>query len=463
MVPEALLFAAVLPIIVPAILLGGSSRVVALKIAAAVLLGMFPGWIYLQFIKNKGPSLYDEYVLNLFRLHVDEYANLPAPPEHTSYYALWKREHDKLGTTTKDNLYRRKFESLYGRSSVSTLRQFAGRPSLRDRTETFSPVLFATLLLCLGWILFLRPELSFNRTLLPVHISGLPALPALPLQLGFLGAYSFIVQDLIRRYFREDLRAAAYIASITRVVFVPLVILALHGVWPGSLNGEASFAFLIGFFPQVGLQALQAAVARPLGGLIPSIRSKYPLSELDGLNIWYEARLSEEGIEDMQNLVSASLVDLMLRSRAPIARLTDWIDQAYLCLHLPPAREDGAEKEAASGMRQGLRGLGIRAATELEAACRDLGDDPAFSSALDHALGVSAGQGPPIARSIIKAFEGENNLWHVRQFRKHEWLLKDQPLVGVSRIVDVSTVELPRQPALATNGGSAPTPVPESP
>jgi hypothetical protein len=463
MAPEALLFAAVLPIIVPAILLGGSSRVVALKIAAAVLLGMFPGWIYLQFIKNKGPSLYDEYVLNLFRLHIDEYANLPAPPEHTSYYALWKREHDKLGTTTKDNLYRRKFESIYGRSSVSTLRQFAGRPSLRDRTETFSPVLFATLLLCLGWILFLRPELSLNRTLLAVHISGLPLLPTLPLQLGFLGAYSFIVQDLIRRYFREDLRAAAYIASITRVVFVPLVILALHGVWPGSLKGEASFAFLIGFFPQVGLQALQAAVARPLRGLIPSIRSKYPLSELDGLNIWYEARLSEEGIEDMQNLVSASLVDLMLRSRAPITRLTDWIDQAYLCLHLPPAPEDGAKKEGASGMRQGLRRLGIRAATELEAACRDLGNDPGFSSALDHALGVPAGQGPPIARSIIKTFEGENNLWHVRQFHKHEWLLKDQPLFEGSRIIDVTPVTLPHQPALATNGGSAPTPVPESP
>jgi hypothetical protein len=114
-------------------------------------------------------------------------------------------------------------------------------------------------------------------------------------------------------------------------------------------------------------------------------------------------------------------------------------------------------------MRQGLRGLGIRAATELEAASRDLGDDPAFSSALDHALSVSAaGQGPAIVRSIIKTLEGENNLWHVRQFRKHDWLVNDQPLLEVSRIVDVSMVERPHQPALATTGGSAPTPVLES-
>ena len=69
---------------------------------------------------------------------------------------------------------------------------------------------------------------------------------------------------------------------------------------------------------------------------MPSLEADYPLSQLDGLNIWYEARLLEEGIEDMQNLVSANLVDVMLHSRVPVGRLVDWLDQAHLFLHLAP-------------------------------------------------------------------------------------------------------------------------------
>jgi hypothetical protein len=104
----------VLIVLLPAIMFQENSRIFLLKIMAAALLSLFPGWLYLQFIKNKG----QKYVLNLFRLHIDEYRNLPAPPQHTSYFRIWKDEHDKLNTKTKANLYRRKFESIYGKSSV---------------------------------------------------------------------------------------------------------------------------------------------------------------------------------------------------------------------------------------------------------------------------------------------------------------------------------------------------------
>ena len=56
------------------------------------------------------------------------------------------------------------------------------------------------------------------------------------------------------------------------------------------------------------------------------------------MNIWYESRLLEEGIEDMQNLATANIVDVMLRTRIPVDRLVDWIDQAYLYLHLWPEK-----------------------------------------------------------------------------------------------------------------------------
>ena len=54
--------------------------------------------------------------------------------------------------------------------------------------------------------------------------------------------------------------------------------------------------------------------ALPFQFVVPTLRWKYPLSDLDGLNIWYESRLLEEGIEDMQNLATANLVDVILNT-----------------------------------------------------------------------------------------------------------------------------------------------------
>lgn len=84
---------------------------------------------------------------------------------------------------------------------------------------------------------------------------------------------------------------------------------------------------------------------RPFRRAGPNKDPAHPLSKLDGLNISYEARLAEEGIEDMLNLVTANLVGLMLRTRAPIDRLVDWVDQALLYLHLPTAHDLGSAEE----------------------------------------------------------------------------------------------------------------------
>lgn len=415
------LVAAVLAILVPAIAFRGDSRVFLLKVVTAALLSFLPGWLYLQFIKNKGQSLYDEYVLNLFRLHIDEYRNLPMPPQHTSYFALWKEEHQQLRTQTKDNLYRKKFEAIYGRSAVSTANAIYGRP-VRDRAETFSPVLFATLVLCLGWVLVLQPEFYRGFDVFgDLGLSRRPELPTEALQFGFIGAYSFILQDLIRRYFRDDLKTGAYISAAARVIFVTLVVTAVDLIWPvRATDQEHVFAFLIGFFPQVGLQALQAALSKPLGSLIPSLRTDYPLSKLEGLNVWYEARLAEEGIEDMQNLASANIVDLLLRSRVPIGRLVDWMDQAFLCLYLPAL---GGKPPSPS--REKLRRLGIRTATDLHRAWSRVRHEPAFCKSISDALEVPHEVGPSVVEAMLASMEGETNLWHVQEFKRHDWLLGD--------------------------------------
>jgi hypothetical protein len=425
------LVGAVALILVPTIYLDESSRLFVLKLVSAGLLAFLPGWLYLQFIRNKGRSLYDEYVLNLFRLRIDKPANLPAPPEHTTYYLPWKRAHERLGTDSKDNLYRTKFEAVYGRSSVSTLGLIVDRGKLPKRTEAFSPVIYATLIMCLGWVLILQPELLGALRLGDVVPSGRPLLPVEPLQFGFLGAYTFIIQDLVRRYYRDDLRTSGYIAAISRIVFSAVLIMTVNLMWGGQAGQQENIlAFFIGFFPQIGLQVLKTALTKPLGRLVPSLSTEYPLSSLEGLNFWYEARLNEEGIEDQQNLVSASLVDLMLRTRAPVMRLVDWLDQAFLHLHLP------ADPKKLEGMAMELRRLGIRTATEFESSFDELGDDPVFKAALGAALGVQGTDSPTVARSIIVALHGDVNYWHVREFRRHSWLKGPRGRVPLSALPD---------------------------
>ena len=94
------------------------------------------------------------------------------------------------------------------------------------------------------------------------------------------------------------------------------------------------------------------------------------MSDIDGLNVWYQARLLEEGIEDMETLVTANLVDVMLHTRIPIERLVDWIDQSVFLLHLPDETEgeesaNNGKKNAGEDARAVLARLGIRKATEL--------------------------------------------------------------------------------------------------
>lgn len=76
----SLLVGTVLASLLPAVLFQPHSRVFLLKLTAAALLASLPGLLYLEFIRFKGQTLYDEYVINLFRLGIDRDCNLPAPP-----------------------------------------------------------------------------------------------------------------------------------------------------------------------------------------------------------------------------------------------------------------------------------------------------------------------------------------------------------------------------------------------
>ena len=412
-----LLIGTVAASLAPTVLFQPQSRVFLLKLVAAALLASLPGLLYLEFIRFKGQTLYDEYVINLFRLGIDRDCNLPAPPAHTSYYGRWKRDHDRLGTQSRDNLYRKKFEAVYGQEAVSTRVLFAEPDSRPERSEGFFPILLTTVLLCLGWALVVQPELYRNFDLLGgLPFSGRPKLPVEALQFGFIGAYWFILQDVIRRYFRDDLKTAAYVSASARIILVAIVVTMVSLVPVGSSTQRNVLAFFIGIFPQIGVQILKAAISGVFKGVVPSLDTPYPLSDLDGLTIWDQARLFEEGIEDLHGLVTANLVDVLLRTRVPVDRLVDWLDQALLYLHVPKAIDDRSPRLA-------LRAMAIRTATDLERAWDSR--EPSSAAVRRQIATAVAGPdktAPATVQMVLEALKGNASFHHVQQFKRHDWL-----------------------------------------
>jgi hypothetical protein len=322
--------------------------VLALKAFALWCLAFLPCWLYIRFLGQRAGALWDEYVLNLHRLGWDWPRYLPRPTRTSHFYQEWTADGGQEQVQDR-NIYRQKFNAYYGRSVAENARE----DNFRIRLDTLFPVLLTAAVLAVCWAAVLWDD-RFLRD--PEDVWDV-------LKYGFLGAYVFVVQMLLRRFFGSDLRSSAYTSALLRITVVLVSVAALYQlleIWLSDTGDarrwEAAIAFTIGFFPLVATQVLIRAASAPLRMATPVLESDYPLSQLDGLNIWYEARLVEENIEDMQNLATANFVDVMLHTRVPVGRLVDWVDQAYLCLHLDRVergrREQWRARQAVVGSAQ---------------------------------------------------------------------------------------------------------------
>jgi hypothetical protein len=118
----------------------------------------------------------------------------------------------------------------------------------------------------------------------------------------------------------------------------------------------------------------------------------------------------------MQTLTTANIVDLLLYTRMPIGRIVDWVDQGFLYLRVKE-QED----------RDKLRRIGIRSATDLLGVYHssDRRDRTFFDSFLRILNTDRQGKdddGPSQVEGLRRALEGEVNLWHVREWKRHTWL-----------------------------------------
>ena len=387
----------ILPIVIALILSIGTltSRFQVPLIRSIFLISacLLPGSLYYLFVASRRYNLLNEYVTNIYKLGLSR-RRREADSEEPERFRR-----------RRIRTYLESFEAVYGRLPDGTVdrmmeetdpdpRAVGGSqegPSPIDKiewsnlisVETSLPIIGATVLITLGWFLILPPIVAdapeivrtdWYNALFPVNPN--------PEQFAFLGAYFFSVQMLFRRYLRQDLSANAYVSVWLRIL------LAVVGIWVAQQiihqgdkvvgytvkeNDLLVLGFVVGVFPQVLWQLIRSWATKIPGvqSGLPNMARKLPLSQLDGLSVWHEARLEEEDVENIPNMATVDLLGLILQTRFEPNRIIDWTDQAILYLHLGP---DDAAKDGKTA-RQRLREHGIYTASGLIESYRKAGDN----------------------------------------------------------------------------------------
>jgi len=290
------------------------------------------------------------------------------------------------------------------------------------------PMLAATGVIAGLWIWTLVPGIS-NATTIRDLLLPEPDI----VTFAFLGAYVFAVNMLFRRYARADLGPKAYTHVIVRIFAAIATVWVLSfAPFARSADGRPRalmllLAFFVGIVPETGTAIVQDLLQqwKPVARAIPSLAEDHPISRIEGISLYDRAQLLEVGIENVESLAHHNIIELMLWTRIPTARLVDFVDQAILYMHVrgPVSAMDMAAKVDPTGARSLLVRHGIRTATDLERAYAMAASRSAEEA--HHLLGLIDCAGLPVRRLrvIMDAMEDDEWMVYVRNWR-------DQASVG---------------------------------
>jgi hypothetical protein len=272
-----------------------------LQLILLILVSLVPALMYFQFNREKLSTLVDRWLHAIFRLD---------PSLHT--------------VSDVDAKYGRRVEEFYGTS--------LGGDLPRKRFRDLSPVIVATTLLAIGWIVVLM-NTDTNGKGLPTMSELFRPTPT-PMTLAFLGAYFLSIQVALRGYVRGDLKPKTYNVITVRVLIAVILAWAMQAIG-GDSDPVLVLSFLAGVIPNTVLIRIRDRALPKAGKDGDELSSRSPLTQIDEIDVYERTRLEEEGITNVQALARHDFIDLILSSRIPIPRLVDWLDQALLYQHVP--------------------------------------------------------------------------------------------------------------------------------
>jgi hypothetical protein len=193
----------------------------------------------------------------------------------------------------------------------------------------FPPAVLLSLLYLPGFVLcFVALGYGF-----PWLFPGWLVAPAKPVAFAFTGVYLFNLGSMVRRLYLSDLTEHVFWGSINRLLLSVGVAIVIATTMSSDGTTSAVMYFAIGFLANAFLQGVLQAGLR-IGKISRSKTADLPLQLVRGINIWKEYRLEEEGIEDIQNLATADVIDLAVKTHYRLRTLIDWVDQSVLIVRL---------------------------------------------------------------------------------------------------------------------------------
>ena len=215
--------------------------------------------------------------------------------------------------------------------------------------------------------------------------------------MAFLGAYIWSIQYIFRRMITLDLPPGAFYSVGSRMVYSSfLAVILQHFIVKAGMdlvsNQLVAISFLIGIFPDRAL----AFMKEKLGKMFkrPNLATQaLPLEMLEGINAFHKARLVELGIDNVQNLAQASLLELILKTPFKPRVLIDWMAQARLCL------EFKSNSEA-------IRSAGVRTILDFQETCEQ--------SDLIAVLASSSGLSEDLIRTVYNNNKDEVSITRLR-------------------------------------------------
>jgi hypothetical protein len=155
---------------------------------------------------------------------------------------------------------------------------------------------------------------------------------AAPVLYTFVGVYLFNLGNFIRRIYLGDLNEQVFWGAINRFwLSIGLSLVVQKAGFP--LAAQPGIFFSIGFLANIVLDWVLDGTLKALNFTQPSSQD-LPLRMVKGIDIWKAYRLEEEGIENVQNLATADITELTVRTHYNYRTLIDWIDQALLLVRL---------------------------------------------------------------------------------------------------------------------------------